>query len=62
MEEKVIHHHVDGQGGQSWMIGVLLTIIVIFLFFYFGLPAIRQSIPSTNIDIPEKIDVTVTQE
>lgn len=65
MVQEVIHHHEGGGNGggmQNLLIGLVLVVVVFYLFLTFGLPAIRQSVPSTNIDVPEQIDVTVTQE
>lgn len=45
--------------GFSWIIGLLLLLFVVFLMFYYGLPAMRTAAPS--ITVPERVDVNVNQ-
>ncbi len=47
-------------GGMGMIIGLLVLAAIVFIFFVYGLPAIRQ-IGSPQINIPNKIDVNVKQ-
>jgi len=63
MVQEVIHHHEGNSSGmQGMMFGLMLLILIGFLFFYFGLPAIRQSVPDTQINVPDQIDVNIQQQ
>lgn len=39
----VINNPGDGNGAVGWLIGVVLVIIILFVFFAYALPAIRNS-------------------
>ena len=47
-------------GGMGYIVGFIVLAIVLFIFFVYGLPAIRQ-IGSPQINIPSKIDVNINQ-
>ncbi len=53
-------------GGSSFLVGTLILIAFITVLLYFGIPAIRRmgpvqvNIPATQINMPDKVDVTVT--
>lgn len=50
----------DGGNGVGMILGVVIALVVIFLFFVYGLPAIRGGNDGgTNINVPEQIDVNV---
>jgi len=55
----------NGNGGM--IIGIFVLIILGLLFFYFGLPAIRNmgtpqiNVPAPVINLPGEIDVNVQQ-
>lgn len=52
----------DSNGSMGMIIGLVVTILVGFLFFVYGLPAIRQTrVETPQINIPDKIDVNVNQ-
>ncbi|HSX40790.1 MAG TPA: hypothetical protein VLF68_04200 [Candidatus Saccharimonadales bacterium] len=53
----------NNSGGPMGTILVLIVLIVLaFLFFVYGLPAIRQmQIGNSQINVPSKIDVNVHQ-
>lgn len=57
------HEHVHTEGGNStgMIVGLVILVIVIFLFFYYGLPAF-QGQQGVNLNVPDKIDVNVNQE
>jgi hypothetical protein len=50
----------DSGGGMGMIIGLIVLIVVAYLFFVYGFPAIRQ-MGSPQINIPGKIDVNVNQ-
>ncbi len=52
----------DSGGGMGMIVGLIVLAAVLFIFFVYGLPAIRQMQPATpQINIPGKIDVNVNQ-
>lgn len=48
-------------GGVGVIIGLIVLAVVLFIFFVYGLPAIRQ-MGNPQINIPSKIDVNINQE
>ena len=65
----------NGGNGMGFLMGIILLILAIFLFLYYGLPAMRQAAPQqdinveapapaapsdVNVDVPDQIDVNVT--
>lgn len=50
----------DSGGSVGMIIGIIVLFVMGYLFFMYGLPTIRQ-IGSPQINIPDKIDVNVTQ-
>lgn len=52
----------DSGGGISMIIGIILLLIVGYVFFMYGIPAFRQmQSGSPQINIPSKIDVNINQ-
>lgn len=55
----------DNNGNGSLFVGIFILIILGFLFFYFGIPAIEKmrsgQINTPEIVVPDKIDVNVNQ-
>ena len=52
----------ESNGGTGVIIGILILIVIGFLFFYYGLPAIRSvQLGTPQINVPAKIDVNVNQ-
>lgn len=49
----------DNGSGTGFVIGLLLLLVVAFLFFVYGLPAIRSSMAGPSLNVPGKIDVNV---
>jgi hypothetical protein len=48
--------------GMGFLMGMILLLAVIFLFFFYGLPLLTQSFRSVSgpqIQVPGKIDVNV---
>jgi len=50
----------DSNGGIGMIIGVIVLIAVAYIFFMYGIPAIKQ-MGSPQINIPNKINVNVKQ-
>ncbi len=48
--------------GIGMLIALFLVIVVGFLFFYYGLPAIGNMTGGSQINIPSKIDVNINQQ
>ena len=52
----------DSSGGMGMIIGLVVLVVFGFLFFVYGLPALRNMrFGGTEINIPDKIDVNVNQ-
>ncbi len=53
----------DSGGNMGMIIGLIVLLVLGYLFFIYGIPALRQiQLGSPQINIPSKIDVNVTQE
>ena len=50
----------ESGGGVGMIVGILVLVVVGYLFFVFGLPAIRR-MSTPQINIPSKIDVNINQ-
>ena len=51
----------DSGSSMGMMIGLVVFVALGYLFFVYGLPALRQTqVPQINI--PDKIDITVEQK
>lgn len=51
----------ESNGSSGIIIGVLLIIVLVGLFYVYGLPALSR-VESPQINIPNKIDVNVKQD
>ena len=51
----------DSSGGMGMIIGLVVLVVFGFLFFVYGLPAIRQMGSGTQLNIPSEIDVNIKQ-
>ncbi len=52
----------ESGGPIGMIIGLVLVVVLVYLFFIYALPAIRQMQPSgTQINVPSQIDVNVKQ-
>jgi hypothetical protein len=48
--------------GMGLIIGVIVAVIIVFLFIVYGLPGIRgRSTGGTNVNVPDKINVDVNK-
>ena len=50
-------------GGLSVILGIIVAVIIIALFFLYALPALRGVGRSngTNINVPDKVDINVNK-
>ncbi len=48
-------------GGTGMIVGLIVLVVLGYLFFVYGLPALRQTQSGTQINVPSKIDVNVKQ-
>jgi len=51
----------DTSSGASTLFLGLILLLVVFLFFYFGLPLLRNAGSGTQINVPDQIDVNVNR-
>lgn len=55
----------DNSSATSMLVGFLVLAAIAFLFFFYGLPALRnatQQAPNgVNVEIPKEVDVNVNQ-
>lgn len=51
---------VESDRGMGVIIGLIVLGFVVFIFFLYGLPAIRR-IGTPQINLPSKIDVNIVQ-
>ena len=52
----------ESGGGMGMIIGLVVILVLGYLFIMYGIPALRQmQFGSPQINIPSKIDINVTQ-
>lgn len=55
----------DNSGATGLLVGLALFIFFAFLFFVYGIPALRnatqQAPDSVNVEIPKEVDVNINQ-
>lgn len=52
----------DSGGGMGMIIGLVVLLAIGYIFFVYGLPALRQvQLGSPQINVPSKIDVNINQ-
>lgn len=51
----------NNASGVGFLIGALVLLFAVFMFFYYGLPALRNATSSSgpSVTVPDKIDVNV---
>lgn len=49
----------DSGGGMEMIVGAIILVVLVFIFFVYGLPVIRGA-TTPQINIPSKIDVNVS--
>lgn len=57
---EVVYHHDDAGSGTGLIVGLLFLVVVVFLLFYYGIPAMRAG-GNPQINVPSKIDVNMNQ-
>lgn len=55
------HHDTDRGNGAGFILGVLLLLVLAFLFLYYGLPAIRSA-AAPQVNVPGQVDVNVNRQ
>jgi hypothetical protein len=57
--------NTDRRSGSGFLFGIILLIIAVILFVYYGLPALGnaggQGTAAPQVNVPGKIDVNVNQ-
>lgn len=51
----------DAGSGMGFVMGILLLVVFFAALLYFGLPMLRNSSSQPSINVPESVDVNVTQ-
>lgn len=51
----------DSNGGMGVIIGVVALVIFVYIFFVYGLPAIRGA-AAPQINVPDKVDVNINSQ
>lgn len=52
----------DSSSGVGMVIGLVLVLVIGYLFFVYGLPAMRNTkVGTPEINVPSQIDVNVNQ-
>lgn len=54
--------HTQDSSGTNFLLGVILLIIALALFFYYGVPAIQNATSGPQINVPEQVDVNVNSQ
>jgi hypothetical protein len=62
----VVHHDttpqtVERDSGAGWAVALLIAIIVIAVLYFYGLPALQNDSRDVNVQVPERVDVNVSQ-
>lgn len=52
----------SGGGPMGWIIGLVILLVLLYLGYVYGLPAIRNvQLGTPQINIPSQIDVNINQ-
>lgn len=52
----------DGGGnGMGFMLGVVILVLFVLGLLYYGLPALRNMSVNPQINVPDKVNVNITQ-
>lgn len=57
-----MHRHEITDGGTGFVMGIVILITFLLLFFFYGLPLLRNTLQSPSIQIPEQINVDINQD
>jgi hypothetical protein len=60
MAEEIVR--TSDSSGTNFLLGVILLIVALFLFFYYGLPMIQGAAQQPSIQVPGKVDVNVNSK
>lgn len=53
----------DSGGGMGMIIGLIALLVLGYLFFIYGIPALQQmQVGAPQINVPSKIDVNINQQ
>ncbi len=57
---EILHEHDTHRDSNpaSWIIGLIILLVLAFLIFYYGLPALNRS-SSPTVQVPERVDINV---
>jgi hypothetical protein len=61
MATEVIHEHGadTSSSGTGLILGLIILLVLAFLLFYYGLPALRGASSGPSVNVPGQIDVNV---
>ena len=48
--------------GMGFLLGVILLIVALALFFYYGLPAMQSITTQPQINVPRQVDVNINNK
>jgi hypothetical protein len=51
----------QGSSGMGFLLGVIALLLFFFFLIYYGLPALRNSTSTPQINVPDKVDVNINQ-
>jgi len=49
----------NSDSGMGMIVGLILLLAVVALFFVYGLPLLRRATAAPQVNVPDKIDVNV---
>ena len=53
----------DSGGGMGMIVGLIVLLVLGYLFFIYGIPALQQvQLGAPQINVPSKIDVNINQQ
>lgn len=63
MADRVVHVHDEGgsRNNSNFIIGVIVLIVLAFLFIVYIMPALGGMVQNPGVTVPEQIDVNVNQ-
>lgn len=60
---EVIHEHITedrASNNNGLIVGLIILAVILFLVFYYGIPALRGAASGPTVNVPDKVDVNVT--
>lgn len=55
------HEHADTGSGVGFLLAVVLLAVLMFMFLYFGLPALRGTTTAPQFSVPGQVDVNLNR-